>query len=99
LVAAVVEQLDRLRRGAAPTLAAAAARAEAAAVTSEEALDPALLAELIDLLRRQSLSAMDSFERLSPQLRRRLGKVAYAALQEQVGRLQFGEAAEALLAM
>jgi hypothetical protein len=70
-----------------------AARADAAALLPSEApLEPRALAELIDLLRRQSLSALDFFGKMAPQMRRFLGKDTYSQVSEHVDNLRFTEA-------
>jgi hypothetical protein len=56
------------------------------------------LHELIGLLRSQSLSAIDRFRELSPQLRRQLGAQRHETLQAQIDNLQFSEAADLLAA-
>jgi hypothetical protein len=70
-----------------------AARAIAEAVEPSGApLEPKALEDLIDLLRRQSLSALDCFSRMGPQMRRFLGREAYAQVSEYIDNLQFTEA-------
>jgi HPt (histidine-containing phosphotransfer) domain-containing protein len=89
-------QLQRLQQTAAPTLMAALAADEEEAPNSEEELEPQVLADFVSLLRRQSLSAMDRFSSLSPQLRRLLGRSSYALVRGHMDNLQFGSAANAL---
>ncbi len=59
-------------------------------------VDGAALVELIGLLDRQSLLALDRFMVLAPQLRCRLGSVAYQRVLDDVDNLRFREAAAAL---
>jgi PAS domain S-box-containing protein len=54
------------------------------------------LAELIDLLHEQRLSAMDRFRTLSPQLRRHLSSDMYERVREHLDNLRFSDAAEVL---
>jgi glycosylphosphatidylinositol transamidase (GPIT) subunit GPI8 len=55
-----------------------------------------LRADLIDLLRQQSLSATDHFTSISSQLRRHLSKDSYALVRDHIDNLQFRDAANAL---
>jgi hypothetical protein len=59
-------------------------------------LKPQELASLIRKLRRQSLSAMDQFGSMSPQLRRVLGKDSYEQVRDHIENLQFNDAAKVL---
>jgi HPt (histidine-containing phosphotransfer) domain-containing protein len=59
-------------------------------------LDPQSVIDLIELLRRQSLSAIGRFGTLSGPLRRHLGRAPFRQLRDQVNNLQFAEAADAL---
>ena len=63
---------------------------------SDGELEPQVLADLVDLLRQQSLSAMDRFSAISPQLRRLLGKGSYELVRDHMDNLQFSDAADAL---
>jgi CheY-like chemotaxis protein len=89
-------QLQRLRERAAPALLAAQAQADAVALTGGPDLEPQDLADFIDLLRQQSLSATDRFSSLSPQLRRLLSKDSYELVRGHIENLQFSDAAKAL---
>ncbi len=95
-------QLQKLRQSATPTIDAARLRAEEAAqveeatLPSDGELDPKALFDLVELLRQQSLSALDRFRSVSPQLRRLLGKASYDLVRDQVDNLQFSSAAKAL---
>jgi HPt (histidine-containing phosphotransfer) domain-containing protein len=88
-------QLRRLRQSAAPTLMARA-QAEKTARPSGGDLEPRALAELVDLLRQQSLSAMQRFTSISPQLRGVLGKDSYELVRAHIDNLRFSDAANAL---
>jgi hypothetical protein len=69
--------LQGLRDSAAPAFAPATSDGEGV-TGSETPLEPQLpLAELVELLRQQSLSASDRFSLMSPQLRRVLSKYSY----------------------
>jgi hypothetical protein len=59
-------------------------------------LEAQALHELITLLRSQSLSAMERFRDVAPQLRRQLGAQRYDELQAQIDNLQFNDAADLL---
>jgi PAS domain S-box-containing protein len=59
-------------------------------------LEPEDLANLLGLLRQQSLTAVDRFGSLSPQLRRLLGKAPYLDVCEHIEHLRFGDAARAI---
>jgi len=95
LAAALGSRLQALRQSAAPALAAAQAAAEEAPASGPR-LEPQALADFVDLLRQQSLSAMDRFSSLSPQLRQLLSKGSYEAVREHIDNLQFTDAADAL---
>jgi len=59
-------------------------------------LDRTLLDDLIALLREQNLSALESFDALSPQLRHVLGEEPYSTARRLIDGLQFSEAADSL---
>ena len=91
--------LRKLRQNAAPVLLAAALGVDEAglsAVAQGEAFEPALMTELVDLLRQQSLAALDRFQLIAPALRRQLGETSYARISGLVDDLKFVEAADAL---
>ena len=71
-------------------------QAEETVLPSCGELEPTVLPDLINLLRQQSLSAMDRFSSVSPQLRRLLSKGAYDLVDDHIRNLQFSEAANAL---
>jgi HPt (histidine-containing phosphotransfer) domain-containing protein len=91
-------KLQRLRECAAPALVVAApAQAEDLSTpTSGDGLEPQVLADFVDLLRQQSLSAMDRFGSISPQLRRVLSEDSYELVRGHIENLQFSDAARAL---
>jgi PAS domain S-box-containing protein len=92
----VASLIRQLRHSAAPFLEATRPEADQIPVASDDDVDPQLLAELIDLLRQQCLSAVDRFTDCSPQLLRRLGKESYERMRDHVDNLQFGDAAKVL---
>ena len=102
--AATLEQqlamaLHKLRQNGAPVLLAAALGADEAGLSPPSqggALEADLLSELVDLLRQQSLAALDRFQLVAPALRRQLGKTCYARISGLVDDLRFVEAADAL---
>jgi PAS domain S-box-containing protein len=96
LAAALVIQIQMLLRSAAPLLETLRARAEEPAPALDEELQPRLLADLVNLLHDQSLSALDRFKSLSPQLRRLLGKNSYELVHQHMDNLRFSDAAKAL---
>jgi HPt (histidine-containing phosphotransfer) domain-containing protein len=57
------------------------------------------LDELCDLLRQQSLSALDCFGPLAPRLKRRLGKEAFERLRGHMDNLEFAAVAQVLQSM
>jgi PAS domain S-box-containing protein len=91
--------LRQLRIDAAPTLLAASLQVEDPGVAGDTPLEPQVLIDLIDLLRRQSLSALTRFMAVGPQLRRLLGEEPYAIVRRQMDDLKFDSAAEALEAI
>jgi signal transduction histidine kinase/CheY-like chemotaxis protein/HPt (histidine-containing phosphotransfer) domain-containing protein len=91
LTACLAAELQTLSSSAAPMLEAARAAAEAVEPGGAP-LEPKALEDLIDLLRRQSLSALDCFSKMAPQMRRFLGKDIYAQVSEYIDNLQFTEA-------
>jgi deoxyxylulose-5-phosphate synthase len=67
-----------------------------ASLTGGDAIEPQVLADLVSLLRRQSMSAIERFGGLSPQLQRLLSKSSFELVREHIDNLQFGDAADAL---
>ncbi|MGJ7509019.1 PAS domain S-box protein [Variovorax sp. GT1P44] len=59
-------------------------------------VDPDALASLIELLRKQSMSALPLFDELAPSLRASLGGESFAALDRAMQSLQFRQAVEIL---
>ena len=88
--------LQRRQRSAAATLAANPAKSEEEAPLVGATIEPQALADLIDLLRQQSLSAMDRFSSLSRPLQCVLGKESYELVRSHIDNLQFSDAANAL---
>jgi len=91
LTAQLAAELHTLNASAAPILEAARADAEAVEPGGPP-LEPRDIGDLIDLLRRQSLSALDCFNIMAPQMRRYLGKDTYAQVSEYIDNLRFTEA-------
>ena len=60
------------------------------------ALDPEAIANFVELLRDQSLSAIDTFDSISPQLHRALGEGAYGRVRDHIDNLRFSDAANVL---
>ena len=95
----LTEAGERYHRHCAAMRDEAAAAAEAVAQAQRRtsgSLGAQALHELIALLRNQSLSAMERFREVSPQLRRHLSAERFEQLQEQIDSLQFDDAADLL---
>jgi PAS domain S-box-containing protein len=88
--------LQRLRRDAALALAAVPMRSRAGRAQDCAVVEPEAVAELVDLLRRQSLAAVDRFTSMSPGLRRLLGQGSYERVRDHLDNLRFDAAADAL---
>jgi hypothetical protein len=91
--------LQQLRQSAAPIFAAARSEAASSALPHRCAPNAMVVAELVDLLRRQCLSAADRFHMSSPGLRSLLEPDSYELLQGHVDNLRFGDAADMLEAV
>jgi CheY-like chemotaxis protein len=89
-------QLRRLQLAAAPALRSVQAAVEDEVLPVGDELKPHDLADLINLLREQSLAAVDRFGSISPQLRRLLSKDSYELVRDHIGNLQFSDAASTL---
>ena len=89
-------QLRRLQLAAAPALRSAQAAVEDEVLPVEDELEPHDVADLINLLREQSLAAVDRFGSISPQLRRLLSKDSYELVRDHIDNLQFSDAASTL---
>ncbi len=90
-------ELQTLRRSAASHFAAARAEAEDMPPDDQAELEFERIAELVELLRRKSLSALGRFSSMSGRLRRCLGEERHALLRGHIERLQFDDAITALL--
>ena len=66
------------------------------AASSSDSLEPQALADFVGLLRQQSMSAIERFSSLSPQLQRLLGKGSFELVRQHIDNLQFSDAANAL---
>ncbi|MFG6466261.1 PAS domain S-box protein [Roseateles sp. BYS87W] len=85
-------QLQALSAAAAPVLSTA----EAPVSHSAEPLPAARLAHLLEQLDNGDLGALQLFAELGPALRQRLGAEAFAQVRDQMERLAFSAAAQAL---
>ncbi|MEY2687711.1 MAG: hypothetical protein RL375_1909 [Pseudomonadota bacterium] len=92
----LVAQLQRLAQSAAPLFELARANAEPAEPASCASIDPQALTDLANLLRQQSLSALERFTALSGPLRAWLGPERHALVRDHVRNLRFAEALHAL---
>jgi len=92
---ALAQALGRLNQQAAPPLAALrkADGQAPAAPASAPVLTPPILQAWLDLLEAQDLGALARFRELAPALRQQLAPDTFAALQDAVERLSFGQAA------
>ncbi len=95
----LVRALKSLQQHASPFLQKASARAAQAPAPSGEPLDSAALTDLIGLLQRFDLGAMERFAALSPGLRQVMTDEAFRALAEHMDNLQFPEAVKALASL
>jgi hypothetical protein len=88
-----------MRRSAAPIFESArkdAAEADRAPRAADSAMPPQQLAELIESLREQSLSALYRFDAIAPHLKPLLGSASFEVVREHMENLRFMEAAKAL---
>jgi hypothetical protein len=76
---------------------AAPSEAEDAASSASVELEPHLIVELDALLRQQSLTALDRFGVISPQLRQYMGSVSYSVMRRHIDNLDFDDAANELM--
>jgi PAS domain S-box-containing protein len=98
LAGALVIELVRLGQSAEPVLRTAKRRLREAdtAVGAEDTLTPQVVAELIEALRQQSLSALYRFDAFSSQFRSLLGEKKFEIVRDQLDDLKFMAAAETL---
>jgi predicted membrane chloride channel (bestrophin family) len=92
LTAALKSEMQRLIDNAEPVFAAARLRALPPPAISLKELAPQAIEELSSLLRTQSLSAVDRFKSMAPQLRRLMGEALYEQMRRHVDNLQFDDA-------
>ncbi len=92
LTAALKSEMQRLIDNAEPVFAAARLRALPPPASSLKELAPQAIEELSSLLRTQSLSAVDRFKSMAPQLRRLMGEALYEQMRRHVDNLQFDDA-------
>jgi CheY-like chemotaxis protein len=88
--------LQGLRRSAAAALAEYPTETEEEVAPVGAEIEPHAVVDLIDLLRQQSLSAMDRFSSISRQLQCLLGKESFELVRSHVDNLRFSDAANAL---
>jgi HPt (histidine-containing phosphotransfer) domain-containing protein len=88
--------LQQLASSAAPLLAAARAKGAEAALRIGGEFHPEDLTNLLRQLRQKSLSAMDHFSAISPQLRRVLSKDSFEQVHGHIENLQFDDAVRVL---
>ncbi len=98
LMSALAAELEALRAKAAATLNAAQEQADLAALACNDALDPREIEELVALLKRQDLAALDRFNSKLPQLQRHMGKPMFEVVRDHIDHLRFTDAAELLTA-
>ena len=99
LAEALGGELERLAAGAGPVLRASRERAEEALRSAAEAgtpLKPQQLADLVQSLRQQSLSALRHFESVAGRLRTLLGDATFEIVRDQVENLRFMDAVRIL---
>jgi CheY-like chemotaxis protein len=98
LAGALVVELGRLGQSAEPVLRTAKHRLREAdtAAGAEDALTPQVVAELIEALRQQSLSAIYRFDAFSSQFRSLLGEKKFEIVRDQLDDLKFIAAADTL---
>ena len=92
----LTEQLRRLKASCAAFLAEAVAPAHPLPSASEGGVEPQAVEQLIELLRKQNLSATTQFVALAPDLANLTGARGYELLCDHMENLQFGAAAELL---
>jgi PAS domain S-box-containing protein len=92
----LASELQHLGQSAAAAFRSRQAPAVEAVADGGDPLGMDALAELVGLLRRQQLSAMDRFKALSPQLRSHLRGGDYERVEEHLDSLRFSDAADIL---
>jgi PAS domain S-box-containing protein len=85
-----------LSKNARPVIAAERIRADNLLSRGAAPIAPSLFKELTDLLREQSLAAVDCFRSLAPQLRESMGQALYEQVRLHIDNLQFEEASDLL---
>ena len=89
--------VQALRTSAAPAFMAAQSRTDEEPPSGADELDPQDLTHLVELLRQQSLSAMDRFHSMAARLRQVMSRDLYELVEAHIDNLQFSEAAGALM--
>ncbi len=92
----LVEQLAKLSENTTLISKALPTQPALRELPNDGELDPHDLADLIQLLRRQNLSAMARFKFLAPQIRSMLGTHAYSGVRDHIDSLRFEQAARLL---
>ena len=88
-------ELRRLQQSASSAFAAMPEHV-LAALPCAAALDPKVVGEFVQLLRLQSLAAIDAFGSISSQLHKTLGDDTFERLSDHIENLRFSDAAKAL---
>jgi PAS domain S-box-containing protein len=99
LTAALAVKMQQLSMSAAPVLDRARLEAEQEgrdSLSCAETIQPQQLVDLIQLLREQSLSALQRFAAISPPLRLYMGEPLFAIMRDHIDNLRFLEAAQTL---
>jgi PAS domain S-box-containing protein len=96
LVIKLAAEMQGLLENARPVIEAAQNAVQELAPIDELQPRAVLIDELGELLRQQSLSAIDQFESLTPQLRQFMGKDSYERMRSHMDNLQFEAASNDL---
>jgi PAS domain S-box-containing protein len=96
LATILATQLQLLSSSAAPVLEAACVEGAEVAPRIGGELQPQELTSLVRQLRQKSLSAMDHFSSMSPQLRQVLSKDSFEQVRDHIENLQFDDAVRVL---
>jgi PAS domain S-box-containing protein len=89
-------EIQQLSGNAQTAIAAERIRADDSHFPCAVTIAPPLIQQFSALLRQQSLTAVDSFRSLSPQLRQSMGRVLYEQMRTQIDNLQFEDASRLL---
>jgi HPt (histidine-containing phosphotransfer) domain-containing protein len=97
LSAKLASEMQRLSINAQPMLLAARVQAGEISKPDGVEVDPRQIDDLRALLRQQSLTAVDRFKSLSPQLRQLLGNASFERMSAHIDHLRFEDASKVLL--